>query len=88
MTEKTVSIENKLGLHARPASLIVQIASKYQSEILLRKDSTTANGRSIMSVMMLAAEKGSKLTIQANGEDEGEAVSAIAKLVEDGFNED
>jgi phosphocarrier protein len=75
-------------MHARPASLIVQTISKFKSNVLLKKETVTANGRSIMSVMMLAAENGSELTILADGEDEKEVVEAIIKLIEDRFYED
>ncbi len=87
MVEKTVTIENKLGLHARPASLIVQTVTKFKSEVFLHKDSQVANGRSIMSVMMLAAECGAQLKLQAKGEDENEVVAALIKLVQDKFYE-
>ena len=87
MIEKVVTIQNKLGLHARPASLIVQTAIKFKSEIFLCKGSQVANGRSIMSVMMLAAEFGSQISLQARGEDEAAAIDALAKLIEDKFHE-
>lgn len=88
MTEKTVTIVNKLGMHARPASLLVQTVSKFESVVKIIKDETEANARSIMSVMMLAAEKGSQLLIQADGPDEQDVLDAIEKLVADKFNED
>lgn len=88
MFEKKIIVINKLGLHARPAALIVQTVCKFKSDVKITKDSITANGRSIMSVMMLSAETGSEIKIQANGEDEIEAVNAIAKLFEDKFHED
>jgi phosphocarrier protein len=88
MTEKEITVSNSLGIHARPASLIVQTANKYTSELYLEKDNTTADAKSIMNVMMLAAGRGSKVTIRASGKDEHEAAEAIAKLFEDNFYEE
>ena len=79
---------NKLGLHARPAAMLVQTASKFRSEIRLRKDEVEANAKSILSVMMLAAEVGSFVIVKAEGEDEEQAVEALAKLFEDKFGEE
>ncbi|NOZ57455.1 MAG: HPr family phosphocarrier protein [Calditrichaeota bacterium] len=88
MVEKTVTIKNRLGLHARPAALFVKTAAQFNSDISVVKDGLEVNGKSIMGVMMLAAEQGSKLTIRANGEDEQEAIAALEKLIEDKFYED
>jgi phosphocarrier protein len=74
-------------MHARPAAQLVRLASGFASEIELAKDSMAVNGKSIMGVMMLAAECGSNLTVRANGTDEALAVSAIAQLISDGFGE-
>lgn len=71
----------------RPAEKIAQTASKFRSEILISKDDLTVNGKSIMGVMMLAAEYGSSITIQAIGEDEADAIATLAQLVEDRFGE-
>lgn len=71
----------------RPAEIIAQTASKFRSEILISKDDLTINGKSIMGVMMLAAEHGSTITIQAIGEDEQEAVAALVRVVENNFGE-
>lgn len=71
----------------RPAEKIAQTASKFRSEILISKDDLTVNGKSIMGVMMLAAEYGSSITIQATGEDEVDAIATLAQLVEDRFGE-
>jgi phosphocarrier protein HPr len=87
MTERTVTIANRNGLHARPAAEIVKIAAKFQSDILLVRDDLVVNGKSIMGVMMLAAEFGSELLLRADGPDETEAVGAIAKLIESKFGE-
>jgi phosphocarrier protein len=81
MVERTVQILNKNGLHARPAAEIVKIAAKYTSEITLARDGTEVNGKSIMGVMMLAAECGASVVLRANGADEAQAVEAIAALI-------
>jgi phosphocarrier protein len=78
---------NKNGLHARPAAEIVKVASKFQSDITMVRDDLEVNGKSIMGVMMLAAEYGSTLLVRANGPDADQAVSAIADLVERKFGE-
>lgn len=87
MTERTVTIANKNGLHARPAAEIVKMAAKFKSDILLVRDELEVNGKSIMGVMMLAAEYGSSLLLRADGPDETEAVGAIAQLIESKFGE-
>jgi phosphocarrier protein len=88
LTQRKVKIINKLGLHARPAALLVKTAGKYKAEIKVSKDDMEVNAKSIMGVMMLAAEKGSTLVITAEGDDEEEAVKAIIALVERKFDED
>ena len=88
MTEDVVKVINTLGIHARPASLIVQTAMKFKSSIQLIKDGASADAKSIMSVMMLAATHDSSVTIRASGEDEQEAVRAIANLFAQKFNEE
>lgn len=87
MTERTVQVVNPLGLHARPAAQLVRLASGYQSQVELERDGMVVNGKSIMGVMMLAAECGSSLVIRANGGDESAAVDAIVALVGRGFDE-
>ena len=87
MAELSVRIVNKNGLHARPAAEIVKAAAKYQSDITLRRDDLEVNGKSIMGVMMLAAEYGSTLHLQANGPDADDAVQAIAALIAGKFGE-
>lgn len=87
MTERTVEIVNSLGMHARPAAQLVRLASGFQSEIEIAKDGMSINGKSIMGVMMLAAEFGSSVVVRATGSDETAAVEAIAKLIADGFGE-
>ena len=88
MVERKIEVINKLGLHARPAAMLVQSASKFKSEIKLRKEDLEANAKSILSVMMLAAEMGSFVTIKAEGEDEQQAAETIAKLFEEKFGEE
>ncbi len=88
MKEIKVKIKNKLGLHARPAAQLVKTAAKFKSDIFISRDSQIVNGKSIMGVMMLAAENGAELTIQANGEDEDEALKALAELFEKKFDEE
>ncbi len=83
-----VTIVNVYGLHARPAAEFVKLANRFRSEILVKKGDLEVNGKSIMGVMMLAAEKGSQLEIRASGEDGEEAVRALVKLVADGFGEE
>jgi phosphocarrier protein HPr len=87
MTERTVTITNKYGIHARPAAEIVKLAAKYKSEITLIKDDTEVNGKSIMGVMMLAAEQGSALLLRADGPDEVAAIDALAELIASNFGE-
>ena len=88
MVEKEVEVVNKLGLHARPAMMLVKTASQFQIEIKIIKDNVNVNAKSIMGVLVLAAEKGSKLKIVAEGPDEEEAVEALAKLFAEGFGEE
>jgi phosphocarrier protein len=88
MKEASVTIVNRLGMHARPAALMVKTADRYRSQIWIRKDDLEVNGKSIMGVMMLAAEPGSSLHIRAQGPDETEALEALCRLVADKFNED
>ena len=87
MIEREVQIVNKLGLHARPAAEIVKTAAKFESNITLTRDDLEVNGKSIMGVMMLAAEFGSTITLRADGPDEDQAVEALAALVASKFRE-
>ena len=87
MVERTVQILNKNGLHARPAAEIVKIAAKYTSEITLARDGTEVNGKSILGVMMLAAECGASVVLRGDGADEQQAVDAIAALIANKFGE-
>jgi phosphocarrier protein HPr len=87
MPERTVQIVNKNGLHARPAAEIVKLAAKFQSEITVVKDDLDVNGKSIMGVMMLAAEHGSSITFRAEGPDADQALEALTTLVSNKFGE-
>lgn len=88
MLQEEVQIKNKLGLHARPAMLFVNTAAKFKSDVYLGRNEHEVNGKSIMGVMMLAAELGSKLTITVKGPDEEDALAALKALIENKFNED
>ncbi len=81
IVKKLLIVQNKLGLHARPAALFVQIANKYDSDISVKKGGQLVNGKSIMGIMTLAAAKGSKIHIIAKGVDAQEAVEELEKLV-------
>ncbi|MFH1996599.1 MAG: HPr family phosphocarrier protein [Candidatus Omnitrophota bacterium] len=79
--EKKIIIKNKLGLHARPAALFVQIANKFDSEVMVTKGSQKVNGKSIMGILMLAAGKGAQIHIVADGDDAEQAVNELEKLL-------
>jgi len=80
-------IKNKLGLHARAAALLVQTVNRYAAQVSVSKDGQTADGRSIMGVLTLAATQGSKIHVEASGDDAERVVKALEKLVEARFNE-
>ncbi len=88
MTKQTVTIVNKLGMHARPSAMLVTEASRFESEVWLTKDGQRVNGKSIMGVMMLAAELGSSIEVEVSGPDENDALAAIVKVIESGFGEE
>ena len=87
MPERSVTIANTLGLHARPAAVIVKMASRFKSHITLIRDDLEVNGKSIMGVMMLAAEYGATVVIRAEGEDADAALDSLATLVAAKFGE-
>jgi len=87
LINKQLEIVNKLGLHARAAAKLVSTASQFSSEVFIDKDGQTVNGKSIMGVMMLAAAKGSHVTVSINGEDEAAAMDTIEALIADYFGE-
>ena len=86
--EKELTIENRLGLHARPAAMFVRIASRHRAEIWVAKEGEEVNGKSIMGLMMLAAGQGSKLRIRCDGPDADKAMEELEELIKAGFNED
>lgn len=83
-----VVVVNKLGLHARAAAKFVSLAGEFAAEVSLAREGQQVNGKSIMGVMMLAAEFGSEITIRASGEDAESALAALAELVSKGFGEE
>ena len=87
MKQVQATIVNRLGLHARPSAALTQTATRFKSEVWLSKGARRVNGKSIMGVMMLAAARGTTLTIEANGPDEDEALAALAALIASGFGE-
>ncbi len=87
MIEEKVTIINNAGLHTRPAATIVKIASKFKCEFFLNKDGLHINGKSIIGVMTLAAEKGSEITLIFDGEDEQQAAQEVVDYFKRGFDE-
>ncbi|MDZ7361043.1 MAG: HPr family phosphocarrier protein [candidate division KSB1 bacterium] len=88
MVEKKVTVLNKMGLHARPSSKLVQRAAAFKSDVHIRRDNQVVNGKSIMGVMMLAASQGTELIISANGVDEEQTLAALVELFEKKFEEE
>ncbi len=87
MIEKEVTILNRAGLHTRPAATLVKLASKFKSDFYLMQDNLVVNGKSIIGVMTLCAEQGSKLKLRFDGEDEEEAAKEIVDYFNRGFDE-
>jgi phosphocarrier protein HPr len=87
MVERQVRVVNRLGLHARPAAEIVKTAAQFKSEITIIRDDLEVHGKSILGVMMLAAEYGATITLRADGPDEEKAVDALAELIASKFRE-
>jgi phosphocarrier protein HPr len=87
MLQQEIEIVNKLGLHARASAKLTQLAGKFRSEVWLSRDARRVNAKSIMGVMMLAAAKGVKLKLEIDGPDEGEAMDALVKLIDNKFDE-
>ena len=87
MPQREVEIVNKLGLHARASAKLTQVASRFASEVHIARNGRRVNAKSIMGVMMLAAGKGSKITLETSGPDEDEAMNALCALVADCFGE-
>lgn len=88
MLRQDFSIINRLGLHARAAAQLVQTANQFAAEVTIFKEDIEVNGKSIMGILLLAAPKGTQVSIAVDGSDEEQAMKAIAALVEDGFGED
>ena len=88
MVTKKIIVQNRAGIHARPSSLIVQTASKFQSNIMFEKENVTVNAKSIMGVMTMAAGYQAELTVSADGVDEAEAVAALEQLFAAQFEEE
>ena len=88
MEIQTLTIKNRLGLHARAAALFVKTANRFTSEITLEKDGLEVNGKSIMGILMLAASKGTKVTLKIDGKDSAQAIQTLGKLFEDKFGEE
>ena len=87
MQHKEIKILNKLGMHARASAKFTQLASRYRSDVWLTRNDRKVNAKSIMGVMMLAANQGAALVIETTGEDEIEAMQALIQLIEDRFGE-
>jgi phosphocarrier protein HPr len=87
VTEREFTVKNRLGLHARPAALFVQTTSKFKSSIKVRKGEQEVDGKSIMGLMMLAAEEGSKVRVLTDGPDEAEVIKALEALFNNRFDE-
>ena len=88
MTEATTTIENKTGIHARPASLFVQTASKFKSKVQIKAKGKTVDAKSILMIMSMGLVKGTEITLSADGPDEAEAVQTLKKLIDDKFGEE
>ena len=88
MTSRTVVVVNQLGMHARAAAKFVRIATRYQARVRVARDAREMDGKSIMGILLLAAARGTSITISAEGADEDEAVQALVALVASGFGED
>ena len=88
MKKEDFVIKNRLGLHARAAAVLVKEASRFVSDVIIEKNGTEIDGKSIMGVLMLAAPKGSTISVKICGEDEKDAFSALKALIDDGFGEE
>ena len=88
MTSRSVTVVNRLGMHARAAAKFVHLATRFQAQVRVARDARQMDGKSIMGILLLAASCGSTITITADGADEDHAVEALTALVESGFGED
>jgi len=81
LIKKKLTVKNQQGLHARPAALFVQVANKYDSKVTVRRDDEEVNGKSIMGILMLGAEKGSQIVIEVEGDDAETAILELEKII-------
>ena len=88
MLSRTFTIKNRLGLHARAAAQLVQTANQFSAEVTLQKEDVAVNGKSIMGILLLAAPKGTEISVAVDGPDEERAMLLLADLIEAGFGED
>jgi phosphocarrier protein len=88
MEMQSFTIRNRLGLHARAAALLVKTANKFASEVTIEKDGLEVNGKSIMGILMLAASKGTKITLKVEGKDSVQALQTLGRLIENKFGEE
>ena len=88
MVVQTFTVRNRLGLHARAAALLVKTANHFASEIMIEKDGIEVNGKSIMGILMLAASKGTKITLKMEGKDAIQAMEALRQLIDNKFGEE
>ena len=88
MEIQTFTIRNKLGLHARAAALLVKTANHYTADVMIEKDGIEVNGKSIMGILMLAASKGTKITLKMEGKDANQAMEALRQLIDNKFGEE
>jgi phosphocarrier protein HPr len=88
MTSQSVTVVNQLGIHARAAAKFVHLATRYQARVRVARERREMDGKSIMGILLLAAARGSTITISADGQDEHAAVKALVALVQSGFGED
>jgi phosphocarrier protein HPr len=88
MTSQSVMVVNQLGMHARAAAKFVHLATRYEARVRVARDAREMDGKSIMGILLLAASRGSTITISAEGDDEHDAVQALVALVQSGFGED
>ncbi len=87
MIERVIEIKNKLGLHARAAAKLVHTAARFKADIKVRKGDEEVDGKSILGILLLAAGRGSTVTVRADGADERDALDAVEKLIDDKFDE-
>jgi len=85
---QTFTIRNRLGLHARAAALLVKTANRFEANVMIEKDGVEVNGKSIMGILMLAASRGTKITVRVEGNDASEALQTLGKLIENRFGEE